>query len=363
MIALLCGRKMRRGSLANQNRRVDTGQAAWHPARMILVTGAAGFIGYHVSEALLARGETVLGVDNLNAYYSVRLKQARLDRLRARPGFAFARLDVADAAALAALIEAHPALDRVVHLAAQAGVRYSIDHPFEYAQSNLVGQLSVLEAARRMPKLRHLVYASSSSVYGASTRLPFAEDDRADSPLSLYAATKRAGELMGHAYAHLFQIPMTGLRFFTVYGPWGRPDMAYFSFAEAILSGRPITVYDGGRVRRDFTYVDDVVSGVLGCLDHPPAQASPGRVFNIGNTSGEPVSELIRLLELGLGGAASIVAAPRPPADVAETLADVSALRRLAGFEPRVSLEEGIGRFTAWFRAWRACEDDREKRG
>jgi UDP-glucuronate 4-epimerase len=330
---------------------------------MILVTGAAGFIGYHVAEALLARGETVIGIDSLNAYYDLRLKQARLDRLTRRPGFSFVRLDIADAAAVATLAEAHQGIDRIVHLAAQAGVRHSIDHPFEYAQANVVGHLAILEAARRLPRLRHLVYASSSSVYGASTRLPFAEDDRADTPLSLYAATKRAGELMSHAYAHLFGLKLTGLRFFTVYGPWGRPDMAYFSFAEAIMRGRPITVYDGGAVRRDFTYVDDIVAGVIGCLDRP-AEAPPlARVFNIGNTHSETVAELIRLLEAALGRAAIIVDAPRPAADVAQTLADVDALHRLAGFSPRTSLADGIARFAAWFRAWDEERHSGEKRG
>ncbi len=332
----------------------------------VLVTGAAGFIGYHLSEALLARGEQVAGVDDLNAYYDVRLKQARLERLARSPGFSFTRLDIADPEALAAVLAAHPGITRIVHLAAQAGVRYSIENPFAYARSNLLGHLAVLEAARTLHGLRHLVYASSSSVYGASEALPFAENDRADTPLSLYAATKRADELMGHAYAHLFRIPMTGLRFFTVYGPWGRPDMAYFSFAEAIMQGRPITVYDGGAVRRDFTYIDDIVDGVLGCLDQPPGSIAtgpaPARLFNIGNTRSEPVGELIRLLEGALGRAAVIRHAPRPAADVAETLADVSALHRLAGFAPRTRLADGVARFAAWFLDWRGKEG-RDKEG
>lgn len=320
----------------------------------VLVTGAAGFIGYCVAEALLARGDAVLGVDNVNAYYDVRLKQARLARLDARPGFAFARLDIAAPGALAELLAGRPEVTRIVHLAAQAGVRHSLDHPAEYAHSNLVGQLAVLEAARGIAGLRHLVYASSSSVYGASRALPFAEDDRADTPLSLYAATKRSGELMAHAYAHLFAMPATGLRFFTVYGPWGRPDMAYFSFAEAIRAGRPITVYDQGRVRRDFTFIDDIVQGVLGCLDRPPdaAAAPPARVFNIGNTRSEEVGELIRLLEAALGRRAVVTYAPRPAADVVETLADIDGLRRLTGFAPRTALADGIARFAGWFEAW-----------
>ena len=325
---------------------------------MILLTGAAGFIGYHVAEALLARGDAVLGVDDLNAYYDPRLKHARLARLREHAGFSFVRLDVADETGLSALLAAHPAIDRIVHLAAQAGVRHSLEAPFAYAQANVVGQLAVLEAARRMPRLRHLVYASSSSVYGASTLLPFREDDRADTPLSLYAATKRAGELMGHAYSHLFGVPMTGLRFFTVYGPWGRPDMAYFGFAEAIVEGRPITVYDGGRVRRDFTYIDDIVAGVVGVLDRPPGRAGsdgvPARLLNIGNTHSEAASDLIGLLEVALGRRATIVSAPRPAADVQETLADVSALAEVTGFAPHTPLREGVARFAAWFRQWRA---------
>ncbi len=333
----------------------------------VLVTGAAGFIGYHVSQALLARDERVLGVDELNAYYDVRLKQARLGRLEAHPGFSFARLDIADAEALAALLAEHPGVTRIVHLAAQAGVRYSLENPFAYARSNLLGQLAILEQARTLHGLRHLVYASSSSVYGASRALPFVESDRADTPLSLYAATKRSGELMGHAYAHLFRIPMTGLRFFTVYGPWGRPDMAYFAFAEAIMEGRPITVYDDGKVRRDFTYIDDIVQGVLGCLDRPPAIAAdepvPPRLFNIGNTRSEAVGTLIRLLEQHLGRKAVIRYAPRPAADVVETVADVSALQGLAGFRPGTRLADGVARFAEWFTWWHATGRDGEIRG
>jgi UDP-glucuronate 4-epimerase len=335
----------------------------------VLVTGAAGFIGYHVAEHLLARGEAVLGVDDLNDYYDVRLKHARLERLRRHSGFHFARLDLADAGALAAAVaasEAAAGIDRIVHLAAQAGVRYSLDNPFAYARANVTGHLAVLEAARHMRGLRHLVYASSSSVYGASRALPFREDDRADTPLSLYAATKRADELMAHAYAHLFGIPMSGLRFFTVYGPWGRPDMAYFSFAEAIMQGAPITVFDGGVLRRDFTYIDDIVAGVVGCLDHPPdavGGAPAPRLFNIGNTASETVATLIACLERALGRRAVLREAPRPAADVTETLADVSALAALTGFAPRTPLAAGIGRFAAWFLEWRASRDGGERRG
>ncbi len=318
----------------------------------VLLTGAAGFIGAHVGLALLARGERVIGVDDLNPYYDVRLKRARLALLAAWPAFRFVPLDIADAPAMAALATDEPGIDRIVHLAAQAGVRHSIDAPFAYAAANLVGQLAVLELARSLPALRHLVYASSSSVYGASAALPFREDDRADTPLSLYAATKRADELMGHAYAHLFAIPMSGLRFFTVYGPWGRPDMAYFAFAEAIMRGEALSVYDGGAVRRDFTYIDDIVAGVVGCLDHPPA-AFAARLFNIGNTSSESVSDLIALLEAALGRRAILVDTPRPAADVRETVADISALRDLTGFAPATSLTEGVPRFAKWFLRWR----------
>ena len=321
---------------------------------MILLTGAAGFVGYHVAEALLTRGEAVLGVDDCNPYYDPRLKAARLDRLGRHVRFRFARASVHDRAAMDAIVDSAPGLDRIVHLAAQAGVRHSLEAPFDYVASNIQGQLVVLEIARRLPGLRHLVYASSSSVYGASPNLPFTENDRCDTPLSLYAATKRADELMGHAYAHLFGIPMTGLRFFTVYGPWGRPDMAYFAFAEAILDGRPITVYDGGEVARDFTYIDDIVAGVVGCLDRPPSgsSASNARLLNIGNTRSENVGALIAALERALNRRAIVVDVPRPRADVAATLADVGAITALTGYVPSTPLSEGVPRFAEWFRWW-----------
>jgi UDP-glucuronate 4-epimerase len=320
----------------------------------ILVTGAAGFIGYHVCEALLARGERVLGMDNLNTYYDVRLKQARLVRLEASSGFTFVAADISDRAAVAAALASVPDVTGIVHLAAQAGVRYSMVDPWSYVQSNVMGHLVLLEAARGLPGLRHLVYASSSSVYGANRKLPFNEEDRVDTPLSLYAATKRADELMSHSYAHLYGIPLTGLRFFTVYGPWGRPDMAYFSFAEAIVRGRPITVYDGGTLRRDFTYVDDIVAGVVGCLDHPPAEPRQARVLNIGNSRSEPVTKLIGLLEESIGRKAVLEIAPRPLADVEDTCADVTAIGALTGFAPSTPLSVGIPRFAAWFMEWAA---------
>lgn len=323
----------------------------------ILLTGAAGFIGYHVSEALLARGDQVIGVDSLNDYYDPRLKQTRLDRLLAHAGFAFHHLDVSDRDAVSALIRGTNEIDSIVHLAAQAGVRHSLIDPYAYVQANVMGHLVILEAARQIERLRHLVYASSSSVYGANQALPFAEIDRVDTPVSLYAATKRADELMSHSYGHLFGIPQTGLRFFTVYGPWGRPDMAYYSFAKAIVAGEPITLYDDGTLRRDFTYIDDIVAGVLGVLDRPPEGNLPVRVLNIGNNRSEPVSSLIAELEQALGRTAIVRSAPRPSADVEETFASIEAINALTGFVPATSLHAGIPRFVAWFRAWHGLND------
>ena len=325
----------------------------------VLLTGAAGFIGYHTATALLARGDRVIGVDNLNTYYDVRLKQARLELLRRHAGFAFHACDIADRDAMFALAIAHPGVTGVVHLAAQAGVRHSLVDPYAYVSSNIMGHLVVLETARRLPKLAHLVYASSSSVYGGNTKLPFRETDRVDTPLSLYAASKRADELISACYGHLHALPQTGLRFFTVYGPWGRPDMAYFMFAQAIAEGSPITVYDGGRPRRDFTYIDDIVAGVVGCLDRPPPAPEPARLFNIGNSRSEPVATLIALLEQSLGRRAVLRDAPLPPTDITETRADVSAIGELAGFAPATPLSAGIPRFADWFLGWhqkmRAC--------
>ena len=319
----------------------------------ILVTGVAGFIGAHVAGALLDRGEQVLGIDNLNAYYSPALKAARLARLLARPGLRFRKIDIADRDAVAAL--ATEDIDRIVHLAAQAGVRHSLTAPFDYVVSNVNGHLAILELARNLKNLQHLVYASSSSVYGSNTRMPFAETDQVDTPLSLYAATKRADELMSHAYAHLYGIAQTGLRFFTVYGPWGRPDMAYYSFAEAILRDEPITLYDGGRLKRDFTYIDDIVAGVLGCLDCPPTGLTPPiRVLNIGNHQAETVATLITLLEAALGKTATIRDVPRPATEVLETFADISAIAGLTGFAPATPLSRGIPRFAEWLLKYRA---------
>ncbi|HEY0183674.1 MAG TPA: NAD-dependent epimerase/dehydratase family protein [Rhodopila sp.] len=318
----------------------------------VLLTGCAGFIGYHVAEALLARGDHVIGLDSLNDYYDVRLKQARLDRLRPKTEFEFRRMDVSDKEAVATLVAEHPDIDGIVHLAAQAGVRYSLIDPYAYVQANVMGHLVILEAARRLPGLRHLVYASTSSVYGANTEMPFRETDRVDQPVSLYAATKRADELMSHAYAHLFGLPQTGLRFFTVYGPWGRPDMAYFSFARAIMAGDTITLYEEGRLRRDFTYVDDIVAGIVGTLDRPPENPQVPRLLNIGNHRVEEVRELVRLLEEALGRKAIIRSAPRPAVDVEATYASVDAIGALTGFAPTTPLSLGIPRFVAWFRGW-----------
>ncbi|MGI3776685.1 MAG: SDR family NAD(P)-dependent oxidoreductase [Janthinobacterium lividum] len=316
----------------------------------VLVTGAAGFIGAAVSRALLARGERVVGVDNLNDYYDVGLKRARLGLLGG--DFRFVEADVSDRAAMAALVDSEPAVDRVVHLAAQAGVRHSMVDPYAYVTANVMGHVVMLEAVRRLPALRHFVFASSSSVYGLEGEMPFSEGARADTPTSLYAATKRADELISHAYGHLWGIRQTGLRFFTVYGPWGRPDMAVFMFARAIVEGRPVTLYEGGRLQRDFTYIDDIVAGVLGVLDRPPEGAMP-RLLNIGNSRREEVSKLVALLEAALGRRAVVEWRERPAADVRETWASVAAIEALTGYVPRVSLEEGVGRFVAWFTEFR----------
>ena len=316
----------------------------------VLLTGCAGFIGMHAAEALLRRGETVIGVDDLNAYYDVRLKKARLARLIAFPSFLFQPADIADRDTMRGLADDHPDIDRIVHLAAQAGVRHSLVDPYNYVTTNVMGHLVVLETARRLPHLSHLVYASSSSVYGGNRSLPFVETADVSRPVSLYAATKRADELMSETYRHLFAIPQTGLRFFTVYGPWGRPDMAVYDFAERIVAGRPITLYEGEGLARDFTYIDDIVAGVLGCLDRPPAPGEAARLLNIGNERPEPVARLITLLEQHLGRRAIILRVPRPATDVEATYASVDAIRALTGYEPDTSLDEGVARFVAWFR-------------
>jgi UDP-glucuronate 4-epimerase len=312
----------------------------------ILLTGAAGFIGFHLTRRLLDRGDSVLGLDNLNAYYDVRLKESRLEMLRPFPAFEFARLDIADRAAMERLF-GERRFDAVVHLAAQAGVRYSLQDPHAYVHSNIDGFLNVLEGVRQHGT-RHLVFASTSSVYGASTQLPFVESLRTDTPLSLYAATKKANEVMAHSYAHLFGFPATGLRFFTVYGPWGRPDMALFRFTRGILAGEPIPVYNEGRMVRDFTYVDDIVEGVVRVIDRPEGY----RLFNIGNNQRVELMAYIRALEAALGRKAVLDLLPMQPGDVAATEADTTALARATGFRPQTPVEEGVERFVAWYREY-----------
>ena len=318
----------------------------------VLVTGAAGFIGYHVSAFLLERGETVVGLDAVTDYYDVGLKEARIARLARHGRFDLLRCDLADRDAAFAALGAVADIDRVVHLAAQAGVRHSRERPFAYVESNLVGHATVLEFCRHLPRLGHLVYASSSSVYGGNSRLPFAVEDRTDSPVSLYAATKRANEHMSYCYSHLYGMPQTGLRFFTVYGPWGRPDMALYKFTRAILEGRPIEVFNDGDMKRDFTYVDDVVPGVVAALDNPPDAAAgvPHRLYNLGNDCPEKLMRLVAVLEESLGRKAEIEFRPMQPGDVKETWADISASRRDLGFAPATPIEVGVPKFVAWYR-------------
>jgi UDP-glucuronate 4-epimerase len=317
----------------------------------IIVTGAAGFIGHAVSHRLLARGESVVGVDNFNDYYDPALKDARAATFKDQPNFRMVRMDIADAEGMAALLKETGA-KQVVHLAAQAGVRYSLENPFAYERSNLAGHLSVMEACRHQPGFEHLVYASSSSVYGDKPigDQGFSEDEPAAKPVSLYAATKRACELMSSAYAHLYGFPQTGLRFFTVYGPWGRPDMAYFSFTQKILAGKPIEVFGEGKMARDFTYIDDIVDGVVGVLDNPPERHGH-RVFNIGDSHPVGLMEMISTLEAAIGREAVKIMKPMQPGDVTSTYADVSKLHALTGYEPKVMLSEGLARFAEWYRA------------
>ena len=316
----------------------------------VLVTGAAGFIGHAVAHRLLERGERVIGVDIVNDYYDVGLKEARLSTFNGRAEFSFEQADIADAETIAELVR-RSGVRRIVHLAAQAGVRYSLENPFAYQRSNLQGHLSLLEASRHAADFEHLVYASSSSVYGDKPMggEGFKEDEPAASPVSLYAATKRSCELMSHSYASLYGFPQTGLRFFTVYGPWGRPDMAYFSFTQRILRGEPIEVYGEGRMARDFTYIDDIVDGIVGALDHPPARGEH-RVLNIGDSHPVGLMEMIGSLERALGREAVKVMRPMQPGDVTATYADVSKLHELTGYKPQVMLDEGLRRFVDWYR-------------
>jgi len=339
-----------------------------------LLTGAAGFIGFHVARRLLARGDIVVGLDNLNDYYDVRLKQARLRQLEGQAGFEFRRLDLADRSGMAALFE-QTKPRRVIHLAAQAGVRYSIQNPYAYVDSNLVGFLNILEGCRHH-QVEHLVYASSSSVYGANTRMPFSVHDNVDHPVSLYAATKKANELMAHTYSHLYGLPATGLRFFTVYGPWGRPDMALFLFTKAILEGQPIDVFNEGRMRRDFTYIDDIVEGVVRVADRvaqpnpdwdgsrpdPGSSRAPHRLYNIGNNNPVELLHLIEVLEAALGRKAQKRLLPIQPGDVPATYADVDDLMRNVEFRPATTIEEGVKRFVEWYRErWEQGAGSREQ--
>jgi UDP-glucuronate 4-epimerase len=328
----------------------------------ILVTGAAGFIGYSVARALTARGDTVVGIDSVNDYYDPALKDARLADLQARAGdlFRFARVDFSDETVLEKALAGH-GIDRIVHLGAQPGVRYSIENPRAYVRSNLVGHLNMLELARH-GGVRHLVYASSSSVYGGNTSLPFRVEDRVDHPLSLYAATKKSDELMSETYAHLYRLPATGLRFFTVYGPWGRPDMAVWGFTEKIFEGKPIQVFGHGDMRRDFTFIDDIVAGVIAALDNPPADDgeekaggshAPHRLYNIGNNRSEELTRMISVLEEAIGRKAEIELLPMQPGDVKDTYADISAIERDLGYRPTTPIDIGIPTFVNWYKTYR----------
>jgi UDP-glucuronate 4-epimerase len=323
----------------------------------ILVTGVAGFIGFHTAKALVERGDRVIGLDNLNGYYDRRLKEARLAQLGAAPGFRFVKLDIADRDGMFALVAANRDLTGIVHLAGQAGVRYSLENPYSYIDSNVMGTVVVLEAARRIARLTALTYASSSSVYGANRKRPFSVDDPVDTPVSLYAASKRSCELIAHSYSHLYGLPVTGLRYFTVYGPWGRPDMAAWLFTEAILAGRPIKVFNNGQMARDFTYVDDIVAGTIGAHDRPPRPGSAEhqaahRIYNLGNHKPERLLDFIAVIEHTLGLTAEKELLPLQPGDVLESFADIDSARRDLGFEPKTSIKEGIARFIAWYKRY-----------
>lgn len=324
------------------------------PQRVFL-TGAAGFVGFHVAKSLLDAGIEVVGVDSLNAYYPVSLKQARLALLREKPGFSFFQGDIADHASLSAIPGAQEA-DVVIHLAAQAGVRHSLENPFAYAQSNLLGHLSVLELVRNSPKRPRLVYASSSSVYGDSATAPYSEQDRVDRPVSLYAATKRSDELMSESYSHLYGLDQIGLRFFTVYGPWGRPDMAYWTFTRDIIEGRPIRVFNNGQLKRDFTWIDDIVAGVVATALRPPATPQPlHRIYNIGNNRPVELGRFIEIIEEAVGLKAEKIMEPMQPGDVLATCANIDAIARDYGYAPSTRLEDGIPRFVRWYRAYHAA--------
>ncbi|MFB8794768.1 MAG: NAD-dependent epimerase [Microcoleus sp.] len=320
----------------------------------ILVTGAAGFIGYHLAQRLLSQGEQVYGIDNLNDYYDVNLKKARLAQLQSHSEFTFQHLDLSDRAGISQLFQ-NQKFDRVVHLAAQAGVRYSLENPHAYEDSNLTGFLNILEGCRHS-QIEHLVFASSSSVYGANTKIPFAVSDNVDHPISLYAATKKANELMAHCYSHLYNLPITGLRFFTVYGPWGRPDMAYFKFVKAIAENQPIDVYNFGKMQRDFTYIDDVIEGVVRVMYKSPqsnsqnSSTAPYKIYNIGNNSPVELLTFIEVIESAMGQTVTKNLLPMQPGDVPSTYADVDELMKDVGFKPVTPIEEGINHFVKWYR-------------
>ena len=318
----------------------------------VLVTGAAGFIGFHTSQALLARGERVVGIDNFNDYYDVELKENRAARLLAQEGFSLVRADISDREAMAQTFARHDDIDRIIHLAAQAGVRYSLINPYAYTQSNVDGHLVLMEAARGLKNLKHFAYASSSSVYGANTKLPFAIEDPVDHPVSLYAATKRSMELLSESYARMYGLPLTGLRFFTVYGPWGRPDMAAYIFTKKIIAGEPIPVFNNGDMRRDFTFIDDIVSGILGVLETTPKapDGTPHRLYNLGNNRSEKLMRFIEVLEGALQRKAEFDFQPLQAGDVAETYADIDASTRDFGFQPLTPIDDGIPRFVDWYK-------------
>jgi UDP-glucuronate 4-epimerase len=318
----------------------------------ILVTGVAGFIGFHIAKTLLERGDRVVGIDNLNDYYDVRLKRARLAELHGCRGFSFAQVDVANRDDVFALVDLNKELRSIIHLAAQAGVRYSLENPYAYIDANVTGTLVMLDAARRIDNLTAVTYASSSSVYGGNRKQPFSVGDRVDEPVSLYAATKRSCELIAHTYAHLYALPATGLRYFTVYGPWGRPDMAAYLFTRAILAGEPIKVFNEGRMARDFTYIDDIVAGTVAAHDRPPAASDevPHRIYNLGNHRPEKLLDFIAVIERALGRTAIKELLPLQPGDVPETAADIETSRRDLGFEPTTTIEVGLARFVNWYK-------------
>ena len=320
----------------------------------ILITGAAGFIGYFTSKALLEKGRKVIGVDNLNDYYDVSLKHSRLNNLKGQAGFSFSQLDIADRDSIHTLFRANPDINEIIHLAAQPGVRYSLVNPYAYTRSNIEGHLVLLEAARQLDSLKHFVYASSSSVYGDSIEVPFSTRNSTDAPVSLYAATKKSMEMMSHAYAHLYRMPLTGLRFFTVYGPWGRPDMAYYSFARKILAGEAIPVFNHGKMRRDFTYIDDIVMGILSCLDKPPSNdgTPPHNLYNIGNNKSENLMDFIAELEKALGKKAEINFQSMQAGDVKETFANIDAMKNDFGFKPTTGIDVGIPLFVEWYKSF-----------